>query len=176
MLDINFKEELVMNETMNKMEVKTISSKASIFIIPNHATLPEESYPGSARLIHEQTEIAELNDIEYDRDEDQLVQFWIHADDIIQSENLNCHGAAIYIDDERYRIDCRCELLTERIFREHIEGDVVNLKLPAYLSKSGSDLDESEKIILDLELTLNQLDYRYRSFGPFEEVLKRVTL
>lgn len=160
---------------MNKMELKTIFSKASIFIIPNHATLPEESYPGSARLIREQTEIAELNDIEYNWDEDQLVQFWIYADDVIRSENLNCHGAVIYIDDERYRIDCRCTHLTERIFREHIEGDVVNLKLPAYLSKSRSSVDEAEKIILDLELTLDQLRYRYRSFGPFEEVLKRVT-
>lgn len=160
---------------MNKMEVKTIFSKASIFIIPNHATIPEDSYPGSVRMIREQIEIAELNGIEYNRDEDQLVQFWIHADDVIKSENLNCHGAVIYIDDERYRIDCRCELITDRIFREYIEGDVINLKLPAYLSKSGSNVDEAEKIILNLELTLDQLHYRYRSFGPFEEVLRTVT-
>lgn len=163
-----------MNESMNGVQMRTISTKASVFIIPNHASLAEDLLSPSSK-IREHVEIAELNGFEYDECKDHLIQVWIHADDVIKSDNLDCHGAVTVINEEKYRIECRCGFIGEHVLRGHKEGDLIRYKIPAFLFKAKSDLDGAEEIILDMELTLDQLHYRYKKFGPFEDVLRSAT-
>lgn len=159
---------------MNKT-TRVISTKASLFIIPNHASLVEDLICHST-LIKQQAEISELNETDYIECKDQLVQVWIHADDVIQTENLDRHGAKIFIDDEYYMITgCHCELIGEQYLQGHKEGDIIQYKVPALMYKRGTNIDEKEEIILDMQIELNQLDFRYRSFGPIEKVLEYVT-
>lgn len=159
---------------MNKT-TRVISTKVSLFIIPNHASLVEDLICPST-LMKQQAEISELNETDYIESKDRLVQVWIHADDAIQTENLDRHGARIIIDDEYCIItDCHCELIGEQYLRGHKEGDIIQYKVPALLYKRGANIDEKEEIVLDMQIELNQLGFRYKSFGPIEEVLKYVT-
>lgn len=164
---------------MNKT-TRVISTKASLFIVPNKASLAEKTMNPLTR-IEKQIEIAELNGSVYDKYSDHLINVWIHADDVIKSDNITDHGISVIIDDKKYRIRCDCRFLSEHILRGHKEGDVINLKLPAYIVDAEYDDEDEEddemreEIILDMQVGLNQLDFRYKSFGPIEEVLEYVT-
>lgn len=158
---------------MNKKETRVISTKASLFIIPNKASLAIDMMNPSTK-IRNQVEIAELNDLEYNECSDHLINVWIHADDVIKSDNISDHGIYTIIDEKKYYISCDCRFLGEHIFRGHKEGDVINLKLPACMINKEYD-EIKEEIILDMQIELNQLGFRYNSFGPIEEVLEYVT-
>lgn len=158
------------------MEKKIITINAEVFIIPNHGILIKkyiESFDsGNRRKLNDQ--IAELNNITIDPNKDHIIQLWFISNDL-ETENLERHGA-IFIDNDanvKY-IKCKCEYLVDSIFKDHVEGDIINIKLPAIITSNKYDPEKSEEVILDMNVKLNQLSYRYKNFGPFEEVLKYV--
>jgi hypothetical protein len=73
-----------------------------------------------------------------------------------------------------------CQYLPKSLFEGHKEGDVITFELPIerrWHRSLKSDPEMKSRIEMDeivVSLTLAQTKYRYRNFGPFEEVLKHV--
>lgn len=120
--------------------------KGIVFIVPNSLrgvknVFNPEQIEGKVKTISEKT------GKEYDPQTTVLVEVWA-ADD--QCDNWSCHYKRV--DGEEIKFPT---YLPVDLFEGKKEGDTVTFKWGKY----------------DIELTLNQLDYRYRSFGAFEKVL-----
>lgn len=147
-----------------------INGNLEAFIIPNKATAAEDWLIPSQRekMMARGKEIAELSGKEFDAATDKLVQLWFVG---MGSENLVDHGAMV--EDEagnKYVLTARIEHLPVSLFAGHKEGETIELRLPATCRRQGESID----VILNVNVKLNQHDYRYRRFGAFEDVLQSV--
>lgn len=132
------------------------------FIIPNHFYLIDESdteNPFNGRIIKDMKDLGLSV-----KNGDYLVQVWAVGS---SSNNWSCHGNA--------------ELI-EFLFPENKkEKESRTYRFPQYLPYDIlKDVKEGEEIILThssgkkIKLVANQSSYRYRSYGPFQNVLARV--
>ena len=64
------------------------------------------------------------------------------------------------------------EYLPATLFFGMREGDQIQLTLPITQRHRGKD--DTMEILVNATVTLNQLGYRYRGFGKFEDVLANV--
>ena len=151
--------------TQTTTEMRSINATGDIFIIPNHGGAVSGYWLESTR--REIIEIAKLNGLEDFNETCNAFEVWISSDDL-STENLNCHGGRFGND----RIECRCSLLPAVLFENVKEGDSIEINLPAAICSR--DEHEPEDIIVKITLTAKQLEYRYRSFGRFEEVFQKV--
>ncbi len=107
-----------------------------------------------------------------------LWQSWLVGTETVGSENLVDHGFRL-IDPETNEI-LRCNMATSGFlplepFLGKKEGDKVIIKLPINIHKRNDDDDiDIEKMAATFEITLNQLGFRYRRFGRFEEVIDKL--
>lgn len=156
--------------------MKKVTMDVKAFIIPNHAgkLSRRNAFLGLEERVAFINSIIDLNciDIPYPLDE-PLVEIWWHCVDgegYSASENICDHG--VKIDGVRHNI-YRIDLVPATVFKGHKEGDTFTLKFvkKAYLN---SGFDESEDIEFTWNVTLDQLNYRYRNFGPFEKALETV--
>lgn len=171
---------------MKKLTIEngTVKINASVFIIPNSAARIKDLFEfDQEEKLHQMEEICKVNGLTFDPEKDYLIECWYHSKeyncDNMPDHNIHCIGE----DGCRNRISFPYRrYLPSNIFENHKEGDVINIKLPAILEKfthyednDPEDLQEEEiDIITDIKLELNQLDYRYGRFGPFENVLEKV--
>jgi len=162
--------------------MNTIKFNASMFIVPNSLSKVKNFFnPEKYKKI--MTEICELNGTTFDPKNDLIVQTWYNSKQL-GSENLARHGAYKRTEDgNTYIIDFYAqEYFPVKIFKDHKEGDVINFKIPCKLTKRYTCDDDNEafsteetiEAIADMQLELNQLDYRYRNHGTFEEVLDKL--
>lgn len=148
-----------------------------VFIVPNkYSTLTVESkrwYNKNERLAKFE-KLANLNNLEnFDPDITKIVEIWVVVPEM--TENLHDHG--IYLDNEQYRALDHSIVPTE-LFEGKVEGDVVSIIIPlerCFKVPSEFGLVQTRKQInVKFNLRLAQREYRYRNFGNFEDVLRKV--
>ena len=138
---------------INKEEVK-----GDIFIIPNSICEISDHFLSSFR--EECKLISNINNIS--EEDPKMVEVWITSDKLF-SDNLADHGF-IY-NDEPY--SAYCSKFPVEVFKNKSEGDCVELLIPV----KPRNFDTEQQLVIKIKLKLNQSEYRYRSFGKFEEVL-----
>ena len=94
-------------------------------------------------------------DIQFEPD-DTIVETWCCNE---ESDNWHCHG--LKINEETLPVGTFPSDFPARIFKGKKEGEEITL--------------HSTVLNVDFVLKLNQLSYRYRRFGRFEEVLAHVS-
>ena len=157
----------------NKMVVK---AKAAMFIIPNRACLVMDYLGSPERAIKAAESLCAANHTTFNADHDRLVQTWIVAEEDLGTENLGDHGFRVEINGIMYHCnigDRRHTNIPQILLKDKKEDEWITLILP---DCKGECRDDENEITFDLELSvqLKQLDYRYRRFGRFEEVLEAV--
>ena len=161
---------------MEKKEVK-----AQMFIIPNHIVDMKNQFEFERKYNNKpesQTELALKNlfpGIEFPED-DKLVEIWVH-DEV--SDNWNCHGRKVE-EWDKSTVEEFIEKTGVKTGEELMELWVSNTRFPRWLPLSQlKSIKEGETIKinykgLDVILEASQLTGRYRSFGRFEIVLKKL--
>ena len=157
----------------------TFEANWDLFIIPNHAvSLLDEYMPMSyaKKQIQALYEIEKANNCMI-RMKDQLVQVWYCNE---QCDNGVNHGTYVVDQDGReWNISFNLkEYLPEPIVRELHEGETSVINIPVTLKYYDTETKNKERrsAIMKAHITPKQKAYRYREFGTFEEVLKRVLL
>lgn len=159
---------------MNKIVNGVLEGNLDVFIIPNKGGLVSNWLGESTqkKLIRDINAIAELNGFEFDPEKDPLVQLWFCGMDCDNLIDHYCHVE----DEDGNRYMFRANNLSHlpvSIFKDHQEGDTIELSFPASIEARG-DEGQAKEITVKTHVTLKQLDYRYSRFGRFEEVLKQV--
>lgn len=156
---------------MKKIEVmqgkNLLAFGASAFIIPNPLTKVNTMFDNSykQRIAEFEKEVCEMNHIGPFSEDDLLVELWFCSEEL-NSENLVDHGFNVEdADGTRLHLQpIMMKRLPVKLFDGHKEGDRFSVKIP--------QKTESGEIIMEIALTLDQLGYRYRRFGTFEECLE----
>lgn len=153
-----------------------IKANAKAFIIPNHAGLVS-TFITPDNILEGAIKFCELNGTVFNPDVDQIVQLWIHSDDL-STENLADHGGKYIAEsgtEYSIGISSSGRHIPSNILCGHVEGDVITVKIPCW-ARCIDDVHgkNSFDIVIELSLTLQQRGYRYGSFGNFEEVLQKV--
>lgn len=161
---------------MEKKEVK-----AQMFIIPNSIIDMKGQFEWERKYNnkHEsQTELALRNlfpGIEFPED-DKLVEIWVH-DEV--SDNWNCHGRKVE-EWDKATVEEFIERTGVKTGEELMELWVSNTRFPRWLPLSQlKSIKEGDTVKvnykgLDVILEASQLTGRYRGFGRFEIVLKKL--
>lgn len=145
---------------MMESAIKTIKLAGEMFIIPNSLTKVRDFVFTSYQ--EELKELCKLNNIS-DADNQYMLQIWVVIPEM--TDNLGDHG--ILINDEGYR--CRCGNIPFDLVKDLKEGDTVTVKFDGW---QNTDTADTVPVVFELELTAKQLEYRYRSFGAWEEVCR----
>jgi len=127
-----------------------------VFIIPNINDRFNECPDFSKESIQRRLDSLGL-EIQFE-DDDTLVETWCCSK---ESNNWHCHGLKNNRGATLFSVGSFPSVFPARIFKGKKEGDTVTI--------------HSTALNVDFELTLNQLSYRYRRFGRFEEVLAYVS-
>lgn len=154
---------------------KIIEAKGKGFIIPNRASKPSGYIFGGEELIS----IGKINGVANPEDS-KFVQIWIVSEDL-HSNNIGDHGCKFEEDGKLYMTHYIDTRLPEDLFHNHKEGDIVKVVLLgtcdfAYNKDNRKEYFEVDpfEVEIHLDMELCQNEFRYRSFGTFEQVLERV--
>ena len=174
-----------MDTTNNNMINVTVNCDA--FIVPNRAAKADLDYTMGQNLATKAAEIAAENGFSYDESVDKFVQMWWTDG---KSDNMQDHGFSIEIGNEEYLFGYErgISYVPINFFKDHKEGEIlpltISLKPVAKVNKDigrregytsfEEDTNPAPTFQITFNLKLNQLDYRYRRFGRFEDVLKYV--
>ena len=148
---------------MKKIELvngnKVLKMQASAFIIPNSLAMVKDYIEAFQKEeLKTSTELCELNGTTFDPETDKIVEMWFHNED---SENLHCHGFRVEETDGSVRfIRPAVHHIPVKLVEGHKEGDTFTFKV------------QDEDLLIEMDLTLNQKDYRYSHHGAFEECLQ----
>lgn len=154
-------------------ETGIISATGACFIIPNRGGKIEDFMTGFQKELDERMQhISALNGQTFNRHHDWIAQIWWVSKDL-ESDNLTDHGFRV-IDENGVQWFGRTpsDHFPVKVFGDHKEGDEMEITYPITLS---SHQHGEKEVLLKLNVKLAQKDYRYRNFGDFEKVLKKVT-
>ncbi len=164
---------------------------AAVFVIPNGAIYCHEFAINSQveRYIRYCTDLCEQKGIKFDPDNDPIVQVWFTSsynedlcndylkDDNLKSDNLEAHG--FWTDGAYYSF--RYGYLPLPLIKDIKEGDNMDLEFEVekeIVIKDGKrkylEYGYGEKNRINLHITFDQRSYRYRNFGNFEDVVRKV--
>jgi len=159
---------------------KKITGKASCFIIPNGAGYCREFLGDKLRqrYTEELTKYCELNDIEFNPEEDQLIQVWWHSDEYFDTDNMYRHGCSVADSDGNiysFHIDTP-EYMPYPLIKDVTEGSRKIIYVPCTIfSKEENRMGrDGHEAVLEVDMEFDQLNYRYCRFGNFEDVVKQV--
>lgn len=179
-----------MNTTMNLIPV-TINCDA--FIVPNHPGTIDLKYSAGQRLAARLERVAEINDFDFDREKDIVVQLWFVNKEI--STNFQDHGFyAMYENEEYHFSGTELNYLPTSVFEGHVEGETISIDIPMkpvfkldpktdetvrlrdrkMTDFEDDNIEEVPEFIITFNITLKQQGYRYMRFGNFEDVLKSI--
>ena len=122
--------------------------------------------------------ILDANGLEMDEDE-RLIQVWMTSEDL-HSENLCDHGFHIEVGGRKWTAfpGAIPTMLPAKFFQGHKEGEIIKIKFPKTVLETNADWGDEDSFEIEssliLRLELAQTRFRYRSFGTFEECLRRV--
>ena len=158
----------VFEGSLNKVMKTREFIKGNIFIIPNSACTKNDflldSYKGKAQ------ELLLANGIQ--NDDEKLIQIWFFTSGNDKESNWVDHTIDGY--DELKYWKPSIGYLPASLFAGKDDGDVVTVNLP--IEKYDCDENITMHTTIKVQLKLDQLNApRYRNYGSFAEVLKRVT-
>ena len=161
---------------MKKIDINNIQLNADIFVIPNQAAKLSSFFEcvQEEKLVAA-NQIAELNGFTFDPEKDYFIETWMvcaeHGCDNFADHCIH------YKDDDGtyYTIGIEDRYLPSNLFVGKKEGDMITIKLPVWYVNDAQFPERSNgRTVAEIQIKLNQSDYRYRRFGTFEEVLKKV--
>jgi hypothetical protein len=139
-----------------------IEMSADIFIVPNrYCKVSDYDYLTSRKNFF--YEVGKLNNVTINEDT-KLVETWVCSD---LSDNFSDHYPHIKYDGKKISVRILSDMIPLEILKEKKEGDVFTYTYPI----TGDYEDEKIEGTVELLLTCNQYDYRYRRFGNFEDAL-----
>lgn len=141
-----------------------IQFNGSVFIIPNHAGTVDGFVVSKDKYRKFMEDLCDLNSDQKFDPEDNLVQVWIHSEDL-NCDNVTRHNPCVKHNDKEYWLEPMAEYIPSSLLRGHKEGDTIQFTYP---------LEDEENVTATINMKLEQLPYRYGSFGSFEEVLDKV--
>jgi hypothetical protein len=148
--------------------------EADVFIIPNSlAVMGRDSKYWSFLDTDLFYSSRKANGIDTD-DTSANVQVWITNSDY---DNMVDHTFRVTTKNGDIYIGHLYGYLPIEIFDNKVEGDTIEVNLLGSFSKkigSHADADGSKYFYVPGKLKLNQLSYRYRQFGRFEEILNKL--
>lgn len=148
-----------------------------VFIIPNRSVSINEMLFNDTK--HVMTRTFAMNLDKYpNEDIDLFVEVWVTTPGNDNSNWSDHHVDPLWEDISKEDVIAgktqwrlASTRLPKAIFNGHKEGDVITLNLPiTRRTENGT----SEEAWIKASLCLAQTKYRYRDFGKFEEVLRRV--
>lgn len=159
------------------------------FVIPNAAGYCKQFLLDSYKERYERycTDLCAQKGIKFDPDNDPLVQVWFVSDydgndpidylkeDNLKSNNLEAHG--FWVEDADYSF--RYGYLPLPLIKDIKEGDTMDLEFEVEKEmvregKKRKYLAYGERDRIKLHVTFDQRSYRYRNFGNFEDVVRKV--
>lgn len=154
----------------NEGKVTGIEFNAEAFIIPNRSGKITDFWSSVANGVKEIA--TNVLGKEPDKDE-RYIQMWYVVKDL-NCENLVDHKARVEIDGKWHGIRLESSFLPYSILKGKNDGDVVDVVFRNTYNAWLDDEADTEGEIITMHVTLNQKDYRYRSFGSFQETLQKV--
>lgn len=151
--------------------------EAAMFIIPNRASSVGDDAWTSPKLIEWLEKLCELNNTTYDKENDKLVETWlVEIDDEKDDPCDNMQDHVFCLEPIKMESRIKFHYIPEKLIKDFKEGDTFKIKIPIKMfSEYRLDERNSKEAVLELSITANQKDYRYRRFGTFEECLEHVT-
>lgn len=99
-----------------------------------------------------------------------VLQVWIVSEEDLNTENLGDNGGSFIGEDGKmHNTGYILGHIPMLLFEGHVEGDVVDLTIPKGLYEFNKDF------VMVLHLKLCQKQYRYNSFGNFEDAMRYAT-
>lgn len=155
---------------------------AGVFVVPNAAGYCRQFWLKSVgeRVEKYSKALCSQKGIEFDPEHDTLVQVWFVSryyenlgnnylkDDNLGSSDMSSHG--FRMDGEHY--DFRYPYLPLPLIKDVKEGDTMDLEFE--VEKRDIDDNICTSGTIKLHITFDQRSYRYRSFGNFEDVVRKV--
>lgn len=152
----------------------TINTNASLFIIPNSACKLEGFFEFAREdRKADLSKLLEANGKSFDEETEYFVETWMHSTDL-DCDNMCDHGFRLSIDGKEYWTELPNRDFPKSLLDGHKEGEHIQVIYPLTAYPWRSEDDEEIDVNLNIDLELNQRDYRYRRFGNFEDVLKKV--
>ena len=154
-----------------------VRGNASCFIIPNSAGVCNDFLCSPDEYTEDMRAYCKLNGLDIDPANTKLIQVWWHSEEF-GTDNMYRHGCyAVDCDGTEYRWGINTpEYMTYDMIKDCKEGDVISIKVPIWIG-TVDEYRKGNKTIdgtAELQLKLNQLNYRYGNHGRFEEVLRKV--
>ena len=154
---------------------------AAVFVIPNAAGYCRQFWLKSVgeRVEKYSKDLCSQKGIEFDPEHDKVVQVWFTSkynedlkNDYLKEDNLgsgdmSSHG--FRMDGKFYYF--KYSYLPYPLIKDVKEGDTMDLEFEV------STVDEDDNRTYEtikLHITFDQHSYRYRNFGNFEDVVRRV--
>ena len=155
---------------------------AAVFVIPNAAGYCRQFWLKSVgkRVEKYSKDLCSQKGIEFDPEHDKVVQVWFVSkynedlgNDYLKEDNLgsgdmSSHG--FRMDGKHY--DFRYSYLPYPLIKDVKEGDTMDLEFEVETRDIDDNICTSDMI--KLHITFDQHSYRYRSFGNFEDVVRKV--
>ena len=148
-----------------------------MFVVPNPSSKADGYYVESFRR-----RCHEINRHNNAPENDNMIQSWFFADDSVISgehcDNCAAHGW-IETDENGKRTGYRlmAEVIPYHVAQKVHEGEAVQITLPVIETDMGDDYDDSvkhEPEWVTFNVKAEQLPYRYRRFGNYEDVVRYV--
>ena len=153
----------------------TIKGKCDAFIVPNNGGMIK-TLIGSAqeRETEHLNKLCEANGTDFDPEKDTFIQMWFVGEDDFACTNMQDHSCHCEVEGKGYVFNISYFWYPTKLFNGK-EGDTVHVTFPE-ISLYEKRTDKTSKIKADIELdiTLKQTAYRYKSFGNYEDVLTQV--
>lgn len=154
---------------------------AAVFVIPNAAGYCRQFWLKSVgeRVEKYSKALCSQKGIEFDPEHDKLVQVWFVSkynenlgndylkEDNLGSDNLGDHG--FRMDGKFYGF--RYSHLPYSLIKGMKEGDTMDLEFEVF---TDDEKDYRTYDTIKLHITFDQRSYRYRNFGKFEDVVRKV--
>lgn len=152
--------------------MKENNIKVGAFVIPNSSGLVGNFVVSSVatRVKAQMEEICAQFDMDFDPANDRLIQMWFHSDEL-GSDNLEAHGFDYGEDSYEFRYG----YLPYKILKDVKEGDTLTIEFNCdKYEEVDDDHWKSRKVPLTMDVKFEQLPYRYRNKGRFEEAVRYV--
>lgn len=145
---------------------------ANIFVVPNEAVKVKDCFYPEEMEAYAST-LCAMNDVEFDSETDRLIELWFVSEN---SDNMSDHGFDTTDDLTGEEIHVRVGGLNCYVPSKLInikEGESTTITFPVMASRKGIR-GEWKTSIITMELTANQLGYRYSRYGEFQKVIEDV--
>ena len=150
--------------------------ECEVFIIPNSPNPVENmlngrfSTSGSREYVKAMKELFALNQWGEMSAEEKAMEIWWTSDNC---DNLTDHHPKVMWDDgNEYYVNLDSPFLPLSIVKEWKEGETKKMYVPVTLFER--ETGNTIKTVFEVNVTISQSKYRYRTFGTWEECISKI--